>query len=185
MKIDKKLGVTILMVTPFAIALWVFTRPPATSTAAAKDIFDALSTGDSSRIYRLLRPEEQKALGLNQGQSEKVLTQVLIPAFQSLNVRVNEKKLLSGDYEMYFMAPCSSKNVEAQFTLGLLEYSPGVYQTSLSNLYAGIVIAESRIAKKSGNEKQIANLQKERIRKLSEIGMKGLYNASENTVQTW
>ncbi|MEI7984925.1 MAG: hypothetical protein WCI55_04790 [Armatimonadota bacterium] len=184
MKISKKTGVTILLVTPFVISAWLLSRPPVTSTAAATSIFDALSSNRGNGILPLLLPEEQKALGLTKDQSEKILTEVISPAFKALNVDIKDKKFLPGPYETYFMAPCHVGNVEGQFTLGILELSTGVFQTSLTNLYQGLVMAEVGIGKKSGKERQVATRLQQLKSNLIEHGMKGLYSHRDKTIST-
>ncbi len=177
--------VAAVLATPLGIALWLATRPPATPAEAASDIFDALQRGESGRIARLLLPEEQKTLGLTDHQIERVMVQVVIPTFKKLSVRTQEGRPLPGAYETYFMAPCGPKAGGGQFTLGIYGYSPGMYRTSLTNLYIGLEMAESRIAKTSGREGEVAARQRERVARLSALGMRGLYNADDRSLQPW
>ena len=181
----KTFGVTLLAVTPLLAGLWVFARPPATPASAAEDMFSALESGDGRGLYRFLLPDEQKALGLSKEQTERILTEVLIPAYRKLNVRPSEKKFLAGNYEMYFMAPCRMNNTESQFALSVLELTPKNYQTSLTNLYAGIQMTEFQAGKKAGTSKQIREMQYARIERLKAMGLKGLYDYNADKAQEW
>ncbi len=182
---QKKIGVTLLVVAPALAALWILTRPPATPASAAEDMFSALESGDGRGLYRFLLPDEQKALGLSKEQTERILTEVLVPAYRNLNVRVSEKKFLPGNYEMYFMAPCRMNNTESQFALSLLELTPKNYQTSLTNVYAGIQMTEFQVGKKAGTSQQIREMQRARVEKLKSIGLKGLFDFNTDKVLEW
>lgn len=170
---------------PFIAALWILSRPPATPASAAEDMFAALESGDGRRLYGFLLSDEQKALGLSREQTERILTEVLVPAYRNLNVRVAEKKFIPGVYELYFMAPCRMNNTESQFALGLLELTPKNYQTSITSLYAGIQTTEFQAGKKAGISKQIREMQYARIERLKAIGLKGLYDFNSDKAQEW
>jgi hypothetical protein len=132
-----------------------------------------------------LLPKELKALKLSEIQAEQIISKVISPAYRRLKVRSQEKLFLSGDYEMYFRMPCSLNGTNGTFTLGVLEHDAGVYQTTLSYLLAGILIADSGISKKNGSEKANYQLQIERMNTLKTLGLNASYDAANDKIQHW
>lgn len=182
---QKIFGVTLVAVTPILVGIWILSRPPATPASAAEEIVSALESGDGKRLYGFLLPEEQNALGLSQSQSERILTDVLAPAYRKLNVKMREKQFLSGSYEKFFRVPCRPNGTDATFTIALFELSPRNFQTSISYIYLGIQNAELEAAKKDGKSKQAWILQQDRVAELKKLGLNGLYNFKMNLVEKW
>lgn len=185
MKVPNKKFAIALATAPFIVALFLLTRPPATPVAAATDMLDALEKGDARGVTKYLLPKELKALKISEIQAEQIISKVISPAYRRLKVRPQEKMFLSGDYEMYFRMPCSLNGTNGTFTLGVLEHDAGVYQTTLSYLLAGILIADSGIAKKNGSEKANYQLQTERMNTLKTLGLNASYDAANDKIQPW
>jgi hypothetical protein len=181
----RKFAFTTLAVVPFVLAIWFWQRPPANATEAGLQFANSLQQNHPDGILKHLLPKEKDALSLSDDQARSILAQVIMPAFQKLKVRTQEMRLMDGDYEMYLMGPCGPKEAEAQFYLGILELKPHEYQTSLTNLYLGIKVAESRIAKKQGKEIQARTTQQERMQTLAKLGMVGVYDFHNGTVTKW
>jgi len=174
-----------ILAAPLLAGSWILSRKPVTSAAVAVNLFTLLESGNPKDISRFLLPAEQKALGISQAQIEQILIEVIAPAYRSLSVRPKETFYRAGSYEKFFTAPCRVGKVNAYFTLGLYELSPGEFHTSLTYLYTGIILAELEVGKRSGTEKDVEKVQRDRIAKLKTLGMRGRYDFNEDRVIEW
>ncbi len=180
----KNIGAALLM-APIMAAGWEVAQPPTIVAAAADEIVAALETGESARIVPFLASEELVALNLTRKQAERIVDEVIAPAYRELTVDFAGRRILKGRDEYYFMSPCGQFGTNAWFPLALLEKRPKKFETMLTMLYFGLRQAEHRIGIESGTQTQVAQRISERSKKLRSLGMKGLYDWNRKEVAPW
>lgn len=180
----KNIGAVLLM-APIMAAGWNLTQPPTTPAAAAEEIVAALESGESARIVPFLASEELVALNLTRKQAERIVDEVIAPAYRELTVDSANRRSLPGNKEHYFMAPCGQFGTDAWFVLGVLEPKPRQFETMLTMLYLGLCQAEHRIGIESGTRTQVAQRFSERSRRLRALGMRGTYDWNRKEVFLW
>ncbi len=180
----KRIGVVLLM-APLVAAGWSFKQPPTTPAAAADEIVAALESGESARIVPFLASEELIALNLTRKQAERIVDEVLAPAYRELTVESAKVRYIRGYKEHYFLAPCGQFGTDSWFPLGVQEPKPKQFETMLTMLYLGLHQAERRIGIESGTQTQVAQRFVERSKKLRALGMKGVYDWTRKEVFLW
>jgi hypothetical protein len=174
--------VAVALSLPFAVGVWLLTRPPATPMATGISLAKALESGNVWGVSKFVFPDEVKALGLTQNQVETVIRSVVIPDYRTLQVQSSQMKLLpTNPYESYLMAPCGPSSSKGIFLLALVQRENNRYHTTLTYLIIGIQKAEEEIYTKQGRRAEYQQRKFQREGRLRNLGMSSLYNASDAT----